>query len=106
MTLSPRANVLQQALDLTMGARNATYGDPTDNHNNIARLWRAYVQTRGIALREIDAEDVMIMMALLKIARIGQRLDRANADSYIDACAYIAMAVEPYLREPALHGEG
>ena len=42
--------------------------------------------------RKIRPEDVAILMALLKIARI--QTGRFKADSYIDACGYIALAGE------------
>ena len=92
-----REQILKTALDLTMGDRNASYGDPTQNHDNIAKLWRSYwnIRTGGdwSNTQIMDAEDVEIMMALLKIARIAQRL-AYKADNYIDAAAYIAMASE------------
>ena len=54
---------LAKASTLVAGARENDYGDKVHNHNNIARLWSAYLDT------EIKAHDVAIMMTLLKVAR-------------------------------------
>lgn len=40
----------------------------------------------------IKPADVCVMMALLKIARI--QTGRYKADSYVDACGYLALAGE------------
>lgn len=91
-----RIEILTKAAELTQGDRNKTYGDPYDNHTNIAALWNAYmgIRTQWRHVQQpFDAEDVMIMMALMKVARVAQRLGNPT-DSLIDACAYIAMASE------------
>ena len=77
---------LSQAITLSANDRQKDYGDKVDNHNNIARLWSAYLDT------DIKAHDVAIMMALLKMART--KLGAVSKDTYIDMSAYSAIAGE------------
>ena len=55
-------------------------------HSNIARLWSAYLDVK------IEAHDVALMMALLKMART--KLGAVSKDTYIDMSAYSAIAGE------------
>ena len=82
---------LSQAITLSANDRQKDYGDKVDNHNNIARLWSAYLDT------DIKAHDVAIMMALLKIART--KLGAVSKDTYIDMAAYSAIAGEIKVKE-------
>jgi len=77
---------LEEAINLVGGQRHIDYGDKKENHNNIAKLWDAYLDVN------IDAHDVAIMMTLLKIART--KLGKRTSDTYIDASAYMAIAGE------------
>ena len=77
---------LEEAITLVGGQRHIDYGDKTENHSNIAKLWSAYLDVN------INAHDVAIMMALLKIART--KLGKRTPDTYIDASAYMAIAGE------------
>ena len=77
---------LSQAITLSANDRQKDYGDKVDNHNNIARLWSAYLDT------DIKAHDVAIMMALLKMART--KLGAVSKDTYIDMSAYSSIAGE------------
>lgn len=91
-----REAILERALELTMGDRNRDYGDPYFNHFNIAGLWNAYISVRRDShdwQGELDAEDVALMMALLKLTRIGQRRTD-DTDSHSDLAAYAAIAGE------------
>jgi len=78
--------ILNQASVLVQGQREKDYGDKTENHRNIANLWSAYLGY------PITAENVAIMMCLLKIART--KLGATNKDTYIDMAAYGAIAGE------------
>ena len=82
---------LSQAITLSANDRQKDYGDKVDNHNNIARLWSAYLDT------DIKAHDVAIMMALLKMART--KLGAVSKDTYIDMAAYGAIAGEIKFKE-------
>ena len=91
-------DILKEANELIAGDRHKDYGDKVENHNNIAKLWSAYI---GI---EITAHDVAIMMVLLKIART--KLGAVSRDTYIDMSAYGAIAGEIKFREPKEESEG
>jgi len=82
---------LSQAITLSANDRQKDYGDKVDNHNNIARLWSAYLD------KDIKAHDVAIMMSLLKMART--KLGAVSKDTYIDMAAYSAIAGEIKFKE-------
>jgi hypothetical protein len=66
---------LSEATRLVGNDRQKDYGDKTENHNNIAKLWSAYLDV------EISAHDVALMMALLKMART--KLGAVSKDNFI-----------------------
>ena len=84
-------NFLIKAEGLIAGQRHTDYGDKTDNHKNIAKLWSAYLDEK------VEAHDVAIMMCLLKIART--KLGDVSEDTYIDMAAYGAIAGEIKFKE-------
>lgn len=81
-----RAEVLRQAETCVCGKREQDYGNPEDNFNQIALLWGAYMG------HSYTAQDVAMMMALLKIARI--KTGTGTADSFVDLAGYAACAGE------------
>ena len=82
---------LSEASRLVGVDREKDYGDKVENHNNIARLWSAYLDVK------VEAHDVAIMMALLKMART--KLGKVSKDTYIDMAAYSAIAGEIKFKE-------
>ena len=84
-------HILNRASVLVQGQREKDYGDKKENHNNIAKLWSAYL---GIS---VTAHDVALMMVLLKMART--KLGQVSRDTYIDMSAYSAIAGEKKFRE-------
>lgn len=81
-----REETLDMAKECVCGRRENEYGSPENNFKLIANLWTAY---KEIAF---TANDVAIMMALLKIARI--RTGTATEDSFVDLAGYAACAAE------------
>tara|TARA_R100000781_G_scaffold15431_1_gene12716 strand:- start:482 stop:772 length:291 start_codon:yes stop_codon:yes gene_type:complete len=77
---------LKIAAKLLSGRRHKEYGDKKTNHDNIAKLWSAYL---GI---DVNAHDVAILMLLLKIART--KSGNPTEDTYIDMVGYSAIAGE------------
>ena len=90
--------ILTKANSLISKDREKDYGDKVKNHENIAKLWSAYKDTK------ITAHDVAIMMTLLKIART--KLGAISEDTYIDMSAYGAIAGEIKFKEPKEESEG
>ena len=82
---------LDEAKNLAGGDRQKDYGDKVQNHKNIAKLWSAYLDVK------VTAEDVAIMMSLLKVART--KLGATSKDTYIDMAAYSAIAGEIRFRD-------
>ena len=78
-------SILKNAAKLVSGDRAKAYGDKKTLHDKIAKMWSAYIDCN------INAEQVAMMMAILKIART---TTGSSSDSYIDGAAYIAIAGE------------
>jgi|TARA_R100000750_G_scaffold58621_1_gene46480 hypothetical protein len=88
MTANHAKKALQEAGRLIETSRANSYGSVAKNHENIARLWDAYMHNK----HRITAEDVANMMELLKIAR--RKLGVLHEDNYIDGAGYAAVALE------------
>lgn len=89
-----RADILHAAEKCVCGQREQDYGTPENNFKAIAKLWETYLNkacTRGVNVR-VEAKDVAVMMALLKIARIAA--GGGKADSWIDLAGYAACGAE------------
>ena len=80
--------VLTEAFKLVSTDRATAHGPSKENHENIARLWDAYLHN----IDHVTAHDVANMMELLKIAR--RKTGVHNDDDYIDAAGYAAVAHE------------
>lgn len=85
-TPTTRAAILDAAKKIVTGDRERQYGKPEDNFAAIAEFWTTYIG------HPISSEDVAIMMALLKIARI--RSGNYKADSFVDGVGYLSLAAE------------
>lgn len=86
-----RAEILDEAKKMVCGHREQDYGSPENNFQIIADLWNAYLGYYGDEV-VIESNDVAMMMALLKIARI--RTGTATEDSFIDLAGYAACGGE------------
>lgn len=85
-TPTTRTGILDAAKKIVAGEREKQYGKPEDNFAVIAEFWTTYIG------HPISSEDVAIMMALLKIARI--RSGNYKADSFVDGVGYLSLAAE------------
>ena len=75
--------ILNDVVQLVNEDRQNDYGPPRDNLGRIAALWSAYLRT------DISPEDVSVLMALVKIARMKGGYKRDNA---VDGVAYLLLA--------------
>ena len=82
-------SILEEAQEIIYGDREKTYGSPDKNLKAIANFWNVHLQNRYNIPVTLDAEDVCIMMALLKIARLEN--DTTHRDSKVDIAGYIAL---------------
>ncbi len=90
-----KKDILTIALN-AVADRGLNYGKPEDNFERIARLWNAHLINAGIvrdpAEALLDAGDVAMMCALLKIARLEHQPD--HLDSWVDLAGYAACGGE------------
>jgi hypothetical protein len=82
-----RADILTTASEYVSVDRAATHGDAEDNFRRVAALWNAYM-----GVDTISTEDVAVMLALLKVARIRQ--NPKHTDNWIDIAGYAACGGE------------
>lgn len=92
-----RLECLHAATKCVCGQREQDYGKPEDNFGTIGILWSTYLRAAHpdlaavMGVNRIDAKDVSVMMALLKIARIATG---STEDSFVDLAGYAACAAE------------
>lgn len=80
--LTNREKLLQEAIHITTGPRNTTYGDPKDNFADIAALWNTYTDA------SFKSTDVALMMILVKVARLMNKPN--DKDGWLDIAGYAA----------------
>lgn len=78
-----RTELLEKAKERVM--QKSDYGSPENHFTKIAEYWSVYLECG------IDAEDVINMMILLKIARNGASI---KEDTLIDIAGYAACGAE------------
>lgn len=91
-----RALVMQEAVDLTCGDRNAAYGDPVINHQHIADIFNA------ITGRDLSAREIALVQTSTKLARRAK--NPTHRDSYVDGVAYAGIEYECALAEGPNNG--
>jgi hypothetical protein len=79
---TPRADILNEAMEIVHKDRNANYGNPEDNFKQIAELWTAYKK------QPFTSADVAVMNMLIKVARLST--NPAHHDSAVDVAGYAA----------------
>lgn len=87
--MAAQSEILQTALDLISHDRNDSYGDAFEDFSTVASFWSDYIAAKHGIRVELQAADVALMMALLKIRR---QANLHKPDNLIDACGYIALA--------------
>ena len=88
-----KENILQHAKELVSSDRESTHGDVRENHEQIAEFWNIFLDKKLQPMASITAEDVALMMVLMKISRNTQG-KKNNLDNFIDMCGYAAIAGE------------
>jgi hypothetical protein len=96
-----KVDILEEAIAV-VGGRGKSYGRPEDNFGRIAALWTVHLRNRydepgsEIAplskLPLLDAQDVAMMMTLMKLARLQN--DPTHHDSWVDLAGYAACGGE------------
>jgi hypothetical protein len=78
----------------TIQDRGMDYGHPSDNMARTAALWSSYLEM------PITDYQVAMCMALVKIAR---SMETGKTDTYVDLCAYTAIAAQLHTQENDLY---
>ncbi len=86
MYTSENANT---AVGLIAGGRQADYGHPEDNLQDIADVWQVYAARAMEDHTWLNATDVANMMVLLKTVR---QVKGYHKDSVVDIMGYAALA--------------
>lgn len=84
-------SILEEAMSVTSGDRRRDYDAALPNHERIARLWNAYLESRAEPQSPVSALDAAHMMILLKLARACKTPTR---DTYVDIAGYARCAAE------------
>ncbi len=83
------SNILTEAHDIIHGDREQTYGNPAVNLENIAELWRTFLAGKHNVQLSLMIEDVVMMMILVKMARLMN--SPRHRDSLIDIAGYAGL---------------
>ena len=95
-----REQILDEAKKCVCTDREGQYGAPENNFALIAAFWNGYLESKYPEIEYssvIEACDVAMMMALLKVARIAT--GKPKADNFVDLIGYAACAGEIQLKE-------
>lgn len=92
-----REEVLNKARECVCGQREQDYGSPEDSFGLIATFWSSYINKNfknnaNIDETEITADDVAVMLGLLKVARIAS--NPCHMDNWVDLAGYSACGAE------------
>ena len=88
-----KEEILKKAKEIISNDRNVSHGDAFKNHAEIAEFWNIFLDKKLRPMADITADDVAIMMILLKISRHTQG-EKFNLDNFIDMAGYAAIAGE------------
>lgn len=78
-------SILEEAEELTGGARQEQYGHPIVNFQNIADLWNTFINGKYESWIELTPEDVGFLMVLVKVAR---EMHTPKKDNLVDGAGY------------------
>jgi len=88
-----KEEILMKAQEIVSNDRNISHGDAYKNHAEIAEYWNTFLDNKLKPMANITAEDVALMMILLKISRNNQG-KKFNIDNFVDIAGYAAIAGE------------
>lgn len=87
-----REEILKTAINIITKDRQDQYGNAEDSFSKIADYWTVFLKGSLNDGCAITADDVAMMMILLKIARSDS--NPMHLDNYVDICGYAALAGE------------
>jgi hypothetical protein len=87
-----RLEVLDAAGSAIAGPRQDDYGPPSENFQRIADMWTVILGPQLNGGASINATDVALMMAAVKLARLVAT--PSHTDSWVDLAGYAALGSE------------
>ena len=88
-----KEEILAEASRIISKDRNLSHGDAFQNHAEIAEFWNIFLDKKLQPMASITAEDVALMMVLMKVSRHTQGT-KSNIDNFVDMAGYAAIAGE------------
>ena len=85
-----KPRLLQECVDVITGDRNRDYGDPWENHERTAEIFRWWIKSRFDVDIAIGALDVCMFNDLQKSSRLANSID--HWDSWKDKAGYCGNA--------------
>lgn len=86
-----RGGILAEAHNLVGGDRQKEYGHPLDTHKATAGMWNSWLERRLGKEISLSAEDVALMLVMVKLAR---EAHAHKHDNLLDAIGYLESAEE------------
>ena len=86
-----REEMLLEAAQLITGDRNQTYGSPTQNFTDTARVWSILLRPKLGEGKELEPGDVAMMMVALKLCRM---VAAPKRDNWVDVAGYAGCGYE------------
>lgn len=77
-------NHADTAINLVLGDRNESYGNPAEDYAKVAKMWSGLLHP--ILKRDITPQEAILMMVLLKMSR---EVHSPKPDNIIDAHGYL-----------------
>jgi hypothetical protein len=98
--------ILEEANELTSGARQDVYGHPLENYRALAAVWTAILQQSKIIDdgRQLTPELCQVMLMGMKVVRLGKEPE--HRDSIIDVAGYARTLEMTIERQIELFEEG
>ena len=89
-SLKWKPRLLQECVDVITGDRNRDYGDPWENHERTAEIFRWWIKSRFGVDVAINALDICMFNDLQKSSRLANSID--HWDSWKDKAGYCGNA--------------
>ena len=97
MAKMDRDEILYEAEACISHDRAAIHGNAEDSFQTVAEGWNWWLSNRPLPEDPLSPEDVAMMLALFKIARISGNPN--HEDSYVDAIGYLALCGEISIKD-------
>lgn len=94
----PSETIIEEAQRLVYGNRQDDYGHPLDDFSRTAEFWTTALSKKLAPGAKIEAEEIGLLMILLKVSR---QINRPKRDNMTDTAGYagtVQMVIEERAR--------